>query len=79
MTPDEKIDELYERINDLHSKLYWYEDIEKIVRKMLLKSHMPIGEVEDIFYFLNMPDNRLDYILEDKDIEKELFKVLEMI
>lgn len=51
------IEELYERIDELHSKLYWREDMEEIIRGLILKSHMPIGEVEEIFHYLNMPDN----------------------
>ena len=54
------IEELYERIDELHSKLYWREDIEEIIRDMLLHSSISIGECEDIFRYLNMPDNRLE-------------------
>ena len=54
------IEELYERIEELRSKLYWREDIEEIIREMLLHSTISIGECEDIFRFLNMPDNRVE-------------------
>lgn len=60
MTPEERIDELYERIFFYQSKLHWRENIEEKIREMLLHSHMPIGEVEDIFYFLNLPDNKVE-------------------
>ena len=53
------IEELYERIEELNSKLYWREDIEEIVRKMILKSHMTLGEVEEVFHYLNMPNNEV--------------------
>lgn len=76
MTPDEKIDELYERIFFYQSKLHWRENVEEIVRDLLLHSNMPIGEVENIYYFLNMPDDRLDYTLNERE-EKDY--ILEMI
>ena len=60
MTPEEKIDELFERIFFYQSKLHWRENIEEKIREMLLHSHMPIGEVENIFYFLNLPDNKIE-------------------
>ena len=60
MTPDEKIEELYERIFFYQSKLHWRENIEEKIREMLLHSHMPISEVENIFYFLNLPDNKVE-------------------
>lgn len=54
------IEELYERIDELHSKLYWREDIEEKIREMLLHSTISIGECEEIFRYLNMPDNRVE-------------------
>lgn len=56
------IEELYERIDELHSKLYWKEDIEEIVRELLLHSTISIAECEEIFFFLNAPDNRVEEI-----------------
>ena len=54
MTPDEKIDELFERIFFYQSKLHWKENVERLVREMLLHSHLTIEECENIFYFLNL-------------------------
>ena len=54
------IEELYERIDELHSKLYWREDIEEKIRELLLHSTISIAECEEIFRYLNMPDNRVE-------------------
>ena len=76
MTPEEKIDELFERIFELNSRLMWRENTEEVVRDLLMKSNMPIGEVEEVFYFLNLPNNKLEYTIEDR--EKKDY-ILEMI
>lgn len=57
MTPEEKVDELYERVFELKDKLFYRERMEEIVREMLLHSSISIGEVEDILFYLNSPDN----------------------
>lgn len=76
MTPEEKIDELFERIFFYQSKLHWRENVEDKVRELLLKSNMPIGGVEDIFYYLNMPDNKLDYTLEEREEKDYILGVI---
>ena len=63
MTPEEKVDELYERVFDLKDKLFYRERMEEIVREMLLHSSIPIGEAEDILFYLNSPDNLVKEIL----------------
>ena len=54
MRPEEKIDELFERIFDLNGKIIWKEKVEETIREMLLHSHLTIQECENIFYFLNL-------------------------
>lgn len=63
MTPEEKVDELYERVFDLKDKLFYKEIMEEIVRDMLLHSSIPIGEIEDILFYLNSPDNLVKEII----------------
>ena len=79
MTPEEQIDELYERIAYYRTKLYEREDIEEVVRELLLHSNMPIGEVASVMWILNLPDNKQEYTPQLIENEKELFRVLEMI
>ncbi len=76
---DELIDELYDRIAFYRTKLYERQDIEEVVRDYLLKSNATIGEVSNIFYMLNLPDNKQEYTPVFRETEKELFRVLEMI
>lgn len=76
---EEKIDELYERIAFYRTKLYEREEIEEVVRDYLLKSNATIGEVANIFYMLNLPDNKQEYTPRYIQNEEELFRVLEMI
>lgn len=76
---EEKIDELYERIAFYRTKLYEREEIEEVVRDYLLKSNATIGEVSNIFYMLNLPDNKQEYTPRYLPNEEELFRVLEMI
>lgn len=76
---EEKIDELYERIAFYRTKLYEREEIEEVVRDYLLKSNATIGEVSNIFYMLNLPDNKQEYTPRYIQNEEELFRVLEMI
>ena len=72
-------EELYERIAFYREKLYEREDIEEVVREYLLHSTMSIREVSNVFYFLNLPDNKVDYTPQIRKNEEELFRVLEMI
>lgn len=72
-------DELYERIAFYREKFYEREDIEEVVREYLLHSTMSIKEVSNVFYFLNLPDNKQPYECEFRKNEEELFKVLEVI
>ena len=76
---EEKIDELYERIAHYREKYHERVDIEEVVRSYLLKSNATIGEVANIFYMLNLPDNKQEYTPRYIPNEKELFRVLEMI
>lgn len=76
---EEKIDELYERIAHYREKYNERVDIEEIVRDYLLRSNATIGEVANIFYMLNLPDNKQEYTPTYRETEKELFRVLEMI
>ena len=76
---DELIDELYDRIAFYRTKLYERQDIEEVVRDYLLKSNATIREVENIFYMLNLPDNKQPYTPTYRENEKELFRVLELI
>ena len=76
MTLEEQIDELYERIAYYRTKLYEREDIEEVVREYLLHSNMPIREVESVFCMLNLPDNKLDYVIQERN-KKDY--ILEMI
>lgn len=76
---DELIDELYERIAFYRTKFYEREDIEEVVRDYLLKSNATIREVENMFYMLNLPDNKQEYTPTYRENETELFRVLEMI
>ena len=76
MTPEKKIDELFKRIIELNIRLIWRENTEEVVRDLLMKSNMPIGEVEEVFYFLNLPNNKLKYTIEER--EKKDY-ILEMI
>ena len=79
MTQEQQIEELYERIAYYRTKLYEREDIEEVVRKYLLHSNMPIGEVASIMWMLNLPDNKQEYTPQFRESETELFRVLEMI
>lgn len=63
MTPEEKVDELYDRVFDLKDKLFYRERMDEIVRDMILHSSIPIGETEDILFYLNSPDNLVKEIL----------------
>lgn len=62
MTPEEKVDELYDRVFDLKDKLFYRERMEEIVRDLLLHSSLSIRETEDIFYYLNKPNNNIKEI-----------------
>lgn len=73
------IDELYNKIADLRDKLHWRRNIEELVRERLLHSSISIGDCETIFYFLNMPDDKQEFIPDYRKTEEELFRVLEMI
>ena len=73
---EQQIEELYERIAYYRTKLYEREDIEEVVREYLLHSNMPIREVESVFCMLNLPDNKLDYVIQERD-KKDY--ILEMI
>lgn len=72
-------EELYERIAFYREKFYEREDIEEVVREYLLHSTMSIREVSNVFYFLNLPNNKQPYEPTYRETEKELFRVLEMI
>lgn len=76
MTSEQQIEELYERIAYYRTKLYEREDIEEVVREYLLHSNMPIREVESVFCMLNLPDNKLDYVIQERS-KKDY--ILEMI
>ena len=76
MMQEQQIEELYERIAYYRTKLYEREDIEEVVREYLLHSNMPIREVESVFCMLNLPDNKLDYVIQERD-KKDY--ILEMI
>lgn len=73
------VEELYKRIGELREQLHERKEIEEVVRSYLLKSNMPIGEVSNVFYFLNLPNNKQEYTPNYRENEEELFKVLEMI
>lgn len=79
MTPEQQIDELYERIAYYRTKLYEREDIEEVVREYLLHSNMPINEVASIMWILNLPDNKQEYTSQFRETETELFRVLSII
>jgi len=79
MTPEQQIDELYERITHYRTKLYEREDIEEVVREYLLHSNMPINEVACVMWILNLPDNKQEYTPQFRETETELFRVLSII
>lgn len=72
------VEELYERIAFYRTKLYEREDIEDVIKGMLLKSNMPIGEVSKVYYILNLPDNKQPYECEFRQNENELMRILDI-
>ena len=53
MSPEEKIDELYERIFELNKRIIEKDNTMEFIRDRLLHSHLTIDECAYVLTFLN--------------------------
>lgn len=83
MSPEEKIEELYDRIWFYKDKLITNESVISNVRKELMTSHIPIEEGMFIMNMLNFIDEGTcksdSYFLPKELTNQELKRVLEVI
>lgn len=83
MTPEEKIEELYERIWFYKDKLITYDNVLELARKQLMKSNIPIEEGAYLMSTLNYIEDKCcsneSYFLPKEYTNQDLKRVLEMI